>query len=128
MAGVSGMNMISGIEAIARIEAEYPQISEEIQEDEGLLHIQIGTFSRLVQAFIDNKDTQAFDGACNLFVELFQKAAPELENALNVSFLEHLNFIDGNKLRSWAYNAMPENMKEAWNEMDEYNNRIHGHH
>ena len=120
--------MISGIEALARIEIDYPKISEEIQEDEGLLHIQIGTFSHLVQSFIDNNDAQAFEGACNLFVELFQDAAPELKNALNVSFLEHLNFIDGKNVRSWAYKAMPKSMKEAWDKMDEYNNRIHGHH
>ncbi len=120
--------MISGVEALARIEIEYPQISEEIQGDEGLLHIQIGTFSHLVQNFIDDNDAQAFEDACNLFVELFQEAAPELENALNVSFLEHLNFIDGKKVRNWAYKVMPTSMKKAWDEMDEYNNRIHGHH
>lgn len=46
--------MIAGEEALYRIENEFPEISEKLREDEGLLHIHIGEFSHHVQSFIDN--------------------------------------------------------------------------
>ncbi len=118
--------MISGTEAIKKIEKEFPTISENLREDEGLLHVQIGEFSHLVQSFIDDENAVEFRRVCDLFVSLFVSASSELKNALNVSFLEHLNFTDGKKKRRWAYNAMPPLMRKAWDEMEEYNERIHG--
>ena len=120
------IKMISGTDAIDQIEKAFPEISEEIREDEGLLHLQIGEFSHLAQAFIDNENTISFSKMCELFESLFNSASPELENALNVSFLEHLNFKDGKKNRKWAYNAMPPKMKKAWEKMQDYNSKIHG--
>jgi hypothetical protein len=117
--------MISGTEALDLIEKEFPEISEELREDEGLLHLQIGEFSHLAQSFIDGAKTNEFKRVCELFVKLFPSASSELENALNVSFLEHLNFTDGKKERSWAYTAMPPLMRKAWDEMEEYNDNLH---
>lgn len=120
------MRMISGEESLDIIEKEFPEVSEDLREDEGLLHVQIGVFSHLVQSFIDSGSRDEFSRACTLFVELFASASPELENALNVSFLEHLNFTDGKNSRAWAYSAMPPLMKVAWDEMEQYNNNLHG--
>ena len=43
-----------------------------------------------------------------------------------MSFLEHLHFEDGKVQRRWAYDAMPEAMRKAWDEMEDYNRQIHG--
>ncbi|MDF1782142.1 MAG: hypothetical protein P1U67_12680 [Alcanivoracaceae bacterium] len=118
--------MISGKEALNEILIIFPQLSEEIEEDDGLLHLQIGTFSHLAQSFIDSENSSEFSKVCSLFVKLFPGADSDLENALNVSFLEHLGFIDGKCNRSWAYDAMPREMRKAWDEMEEYNAKIHG--
>lgn len=111
---------MTAAEAIKNIQAEFPEITGLIQEDEGLLHLQIATFSHLVQAFIDSGNRENFARACVLFTTLYSQAAPDLENALNVSFLEHLEFSDGDHERRWAYSAMPESMRAAWDAMDEY--------
>ncbi|MEX1033638.1 MAG: hypothetical protein WDZ30_09780 [Cellvibrionaceae bacterium] len=117
--------MISGNEAIDQIEREFSGISRELRENDGLLHIQTAEFSHLVQGFIDSGNSAEFGRACDLFVRLFLSASPELENALNVSFLEHLYFIDDEVNRSWAYAAMPPPMRKAWDAMEEYNDRLH---
>ena len=62
----------------------------------------------------------------NAFMELWNEGSPEVENALNVSFLEHSNFTDGKKSRSWAYDEMPWTMRRAWDDMEECNRMIHG--
>ena len=120
--------MITHIEAIRRIENEFPQIAGELHDEinEGLLHLQISEFSHLAQSFIDSEDKPNFERVCKLFLELFYNGESDLINALNVSFLEHLNFKDGKKQRSWAYNEMPKKMRMAFDEMEEYNKQIHG--
>ena len=120
--------MIAHIDAIRRIEDEFPQIAEELHDgiNEGLLHLQISEFSHLAQSFIDSEDKQNFERVCKLFLELFNNGESNLINALNVSFLEHLNFKDGKKQRSWAYNEMPIKMRVAFDEMEEYNKQLHG--
>jgi len=118
--------MISGEEAVSKIESEFPELAEELHDEDGLLHLQVAVFSRLAQQAIDDGDKTKFAKVCELFKFLFLNGSPELINALNVSFLEHLNVTDGKKKRAWAYVAMPPLMKKAFEEMAEYNRRLHG--
>jgi len=117
--------MIRGPEAIERIEATFPQLSRELHDSivEGLLHLQIAEFGRLIQSFVDTHESQSLDTACQLFVELYEQGSPALRNALNVSLLENITF-DGLD-RHWAYFQMPPAMRTAYDEMAEYNQRIH---
>lgn len=120
--------MITGNDALKKIESEFPELAVELHEEtiEGLLHCQIAEFSRFAQTHIDKKDRESFWRICRLFVDMFDDAEPQLENALNVSFLEHLNFTDEDIYRSWAYHIMPSKMQQAFDEMAHYNRRIHG--
>ncbi len=114
--------------AIDFIESRFPAISEDLR-DEGwsdLLHLQIAVFARFAQAVIDEGTCEVWKEVCHTFWELWQHCTPEVENALNVSFLEHLNFTDGKRQRSWAYKAMHPAMRDAWDKMEEYNREIHG--
>lgn len=120
--------MISGPEAIHRIEQNFPQLLVAMHDEviEGLLHLQIAEFSRLTQSFIDNGEPHSFDRACQLFLELFEQGSPELVNALNVSFLENLTIDRENANCQQAFHRMPPRMRSAWREMEEHNRRIHG--
>lgn len=120
--------MISKAKAIDKIEKEFPHIAEELHDEtwDGLIHLQISVFSRLAQSAIDSGDEPTFQRVGRLFLELFETGEPELVNALNVSFLEHLNFIDGKKDRSWAYKQMSKKMRLAFDTMGEHNRKIHG--
>jgi glutathione S-transferase len=120
--------MITGDQAINKIVIEFPEIAGELHEEtiDGLLHCQMAEFSRFAQMKIDRQDRESFRRICDLFVELFNDAEPRLENALNVSFLEHLDFADADVSRSWGYRLMPVKMRQAFDEMAAYNERIHG--
>ena len=122
------MNKISGSEAVRKIESEFPELTSELHDEtwEGMLHLQISVFSQLAQHTIDEGDRLSFKRICELFLELFRNGSDELVNALNVSFLEHLNFEDAKKLRLWAYEQMPSEMRRAYEEMEEYNRQLHG--
>jgi hypothetical protein len=42
-----------------------------------------------------------------------------------VSFLENLDFTDGERSRSWGYMFMPVTMKKAFDDMEAYNRKVH---
>ncbi|MEW4563661.1 hypothetical protein AB1K70_14100 [Bremerella sp. JC770] len=118
--------MIRGPQAIERIEATFPQLSASLHDSiaEGLLHLQIAEFARLIQAFVDTHASQSLDTAYQLFVELYEQGSPALLNALNVSLLENISFDEHDQ--HWAYDRMPPTMRTAYDDMVEYNQRIHG--
>jgi hypothetical protein len=119
--------MITPIQAVDRIEREFPEIRDELRDEDwdGLIHLQVSVFGRRLQAAIDDRDHMTFQRACTLFLELFENGDPSLVNALNVSFLEHLDFYDGKRKRQWAYLEMPPKMRSAFDAMVEYNRRLH---
>ncbi len=115
-------------QAIKLIEKAFPALIDDLHGEivEDLLHPQIGEFSRLAQAVVDDGDKHGWAKVTATFMELWLNSDPSVINALNVSFLEHLNFKDGDAQRSWALDAMPLPMRRAWQEMDVYNRKLHG--
>jgi hypothetical protein len=110
------------------IEAKFPALSEELHDETwgGLLHLQIGVLAHFAQSVIDDGDRETWQEICRVFGEIWKSCTPEVMNALNVSFLEHLNFKDKKEMRSWAYRSMPPAMRKAWDDMDEYNRKLRG--
>lgn len=122
------MNRYDNKTAIDLIESRFPEISEDLRYEgwSDLLHLQVAVFSKFAQSVIDSGDREVWREISQTFLDLWQGCTPEVENALNVSFLEHLNFTDKKRQRSWAYEAMHPAMREAWDKMEEYNRKIHG--
>lgn len=120
-------SMFQHASAIAFVEQRFPEMSDEIHDEsiEGLIHLQIGEFSRFAQAAIDRCDRELWRKVVDAFMELWKDCDEVVRNALNVSFLEHLKFTDGKVGREWAFHAMPKAMRVAWQEMDQYNKRFH---
>jgi hypothetical protein len=114
--------------AICLIEERFPTLVDELHDEviEGLLHLQMGEFARFTQTAIDIGDKEAWEKIANVFLELWSNCDDSVTNALNVSFLEHLNFEDGKWQRQWAFKLMPKVMRNAWEAMDSYNRRLHG--
>jgi hypothetical protein len=115
-------------QALQVIERAFPMLAEELHDEviDGLLHLQIGEFSRLAQAAVEDGDKENWAQITSTFMELWLNSDAWVKNALNVSFLEHLIFNDGKVRRSWAFDAMPPPMRKAWREVDDYNRRLHG--
>jgi hypothetical protein len=81
----------SGKEFIEALVQTFPTLCEEIDEWEGLLHVQMGAFARFTQQAIDQRDFNTLDQCFALAQRLFNDADPELENAFYVSYLENLD-------------------------------------
>jgi hypothetical protein len=114
--------------AIQYIESVFPHLTADLYDDivDGLLHCQIAVLASYAQSVIDGGDEKLWRKVSQTFMELWRQCDPDVTNALNVSFLENINFTDGRKKRSWAYVAMPAQMRSAWDAMEAYNRKLHG--
>jgi hypothetical protein len=69
----------------------FPEIAGQISEVErGLLHLEMAAFARATCAAIDREDFSAVAVHFAFIDELFRDAAPDLENAIYVSYLENV--------------------------------------
>jgi hypothetical protein len=120
--------MYTQAETIQLIEQRFPSLSVDLHHEtnEGLLHCQIGEFSRFAQDAIDARNEESWSQVISVFMELWSDCDDEVRNALNVSFLEHLRFEDKEIQRQWAFISMPKIMRDAWEEMDAYLRKLHG--
>jgi hypothetical protein len=63
-------------------------------------------------------DWEKYDRCVRLADELFGRATPDLENALKVSYLEHLDFDGPRGPKAWE--CMTPRLKVGWKEMQQY--------
>lgn len=102
--------------------AEFPELGEEFEEDEGLLHLQMHAFTRFVQRVTREGDWATYARCMRLAHELWRRPDDALLNALNVSFLEHLDFDGANGEKAWTY-LTPE-LRDGWRAMEAYMERL----
>jgi hypothetical protein len=74
--------------------AQFPELREEFEDHRGLPHLQMRAFARLVQEAKGRADWETYAQAAALADALWRDADPALRNALNVSFLELIDFED----------------------------------
>src|SRR5437764_9373341 len=71
----------------------FPEVAAAIDDcSQGLLHLEMATLARATQAAIDGQDRDTVRRHFQFIDEVFRQAAPEVENAVNVSYLENLRF------------------------------------
>jgi len=98
--------------------AEFPELAEEFEEWADLLHLKMGAFARLTQGAKGDGDWEKYARCVRLADELFGSPSPDLENALNVSYLEHLDFEGPRGPKAWE--QLTPRLKAGWKEMQQY--------
>jgi hypothetical protein len=114
--------MISHSQFIELLLAEFPELTSEVQYETwaGLLHLETACFARRTQKAIDNREVEYLRRCFDFATRIFQDADEEVKNAMNVSYLENLNFTDGKADRSWAFDKMSPPLKQGWIAMQKY--------
>ena len=102
---------------------EFPVLRQEFEEDGDLPHVQMSAFARLVQAAKNRADWDTYRRAVTLADRLWSGADAELRNALNVSFLEEIDFEGPRGPEAWALLSPP--LQRAWRAMAAYNEWLH---
>ncbi|HET6443945.1 MAG TPA: hypothetical protein VFI27_05125 [candidate division Zixibacteria bacterium] len=121
--------------SIKYLEHRFPHLAEDFHDEtwDGVLYVQITVvFAHWAQAVIDSGDSRIWAQITDAFIEMWKDCSPDVRNALEVSFLEHLYLKDRKRkrgqqnYRSWAYKAMPPMMRQAKEDIDDYNKKLHG--
>ncbi|MES9853611.1 MAG: hypothetical protein ABW170_17480 [Candidatus Thiodiazotropha sp. L084R] len=104
----------------------FPEVSEEIEDDEGLIHLEMGSLERLVNHCIENESFDYLNKIYEFIGDLARhqrEVEPGIINAINVSFLEGLNF-DNRKNGEKAKKLLPPVLLQMWKAQMEHNRKI----
>ena len=119
-------NRLAQARFVQLVLTEFPQLREEFDEAEGLLHLEMATFSRFAQRAIERNDLDTLKGCYRLLAGIMKTAPPEVENAIYVSFLEHLDF-ERSAYGAEARHLLPPVLMKALAEVNEQWERIGQH-
>jgi hypothetical protein len=98
-------------EFVAAARLEFPELASELDDDAGLFYLQVGSLARHTQAAIDDGDRVEVQKQFEFVRKADLAGDPEVQNAIGVSYLEHLNFQDRKRQRSWAWDILPEPLR-----------------
>ena len=111
---------------IALLNEQFPEVVAKIDDiSAGLLHLEMATFSRETQAAIDAQDNETVKRHFRFIDEMFRDAAPEVENAVNVSYLENLRFDDRKAGPTRARGLLSPRLHQALVDLEEYLAKLH---
>ncbi len=116
--------MLSTQTAIKYLSDNIPVLKKELNADKGLFTLQMGTFSRYTQFYIDSGDKKNTEFCFKIASVILRDGNAKVKNAVAVSYCEHLNFNDGKKMRAWAKEVMPVNLLETYNDVNDYLDRL----
>ena len=97
---------------------QFPEVREDVEFHQGLLHLEMMEFVLLTPRAIDEADWPLLKRCVHLAHELWERADPDLKNALNVSYLEHLKFSGSNGKQAWS--RFTRELQKAWQDMQAY--------
>ena len=101
-----------------RVLAEFPEIRPEIEDSDGLLHIEIGVLAEHAQSAKGRADWSTYERCMRLIDELFVSPDPQLENAIYVSFLEYLDFNGKRGAKAWS--LLSPRLQAGWHRVMEH--------
>lgn len=112
---------------VALLKERFPEIASQIDAtSEGLLHLEMAALSRATQRAIDAQDRETVKRHFGFVDEVFRDAAPDVINAVNVSFLENLRFEGRKAGPTNARELLPPRLRQALKALEEYLSKIHG--
>jgi hypothetical protein len=100
------------------VASEYPDLRAELEEDDGLETVQVGTFCSHTQAAIDRGDIAVVVTCFEIADRVIVYGDDAMKNAIHVSFLEHLNFRGSHGGEAFA--KLTPALREGWTDINKY--------
>lgn len=97
----------------------YPELKEDVEYNEGLLHIDMGCFQSIAERLCTERKIDEAISCFNWVNSLFCRSKNELLNAINLSFLEYFEYYHGLSDTEFE-NIMPKELFRGYKEMMAY--------
>ena len=93
----------------------FPELAKPVNSWDGLLHLEMAEVRRFAQHLIDTGRREELS-TCFSIVERYQREGNRrLQNAVDVSFVEDLDFSDtGKHERRWAWELLPCSLQDLY--------------
>jgi len=98
---------------------EFPEVTQAFDEySKGLLHCEMGIFAGITERAMDDGRFWQVDKYFQFINSIRKRAAPDVENAIDVSFIEYFAFGEFTEKRAQAIRRMPRILRTILMEMD----------
>jgi hypothetical protein len=111
---------------IRLLTGRFPEIAAAIPIcSRGLLHCEMGTFAGATQEALNRGELATAQAHLNFAEELWRVAGPALENALAVSYLEHIDFDKKYGQSASAREMVPPGLRSGLSALEEHLRRLY---
>lgn len=116
---MSNTKQVDHEEFARRLDIEFPQLKNEFDEySKGLLHCEVGALATLAEAAMDKERFWQAEKYFQLIADIRREATPEVENAIDVSFIEFFAFSELTENRYNGLKRMPDELRAILLEID----------
>jgi hypothetical protein len=102
----------------------FPDLREDFEEWEGLIHLQVSDFRRFTQAAIEAGSFEMVSRCFEIANAALVQGNESLRNAIYVSYLEHLDL--RSDLGKRAAQLMPSQLRQGRHDILDYNEKLLG--
>ncbi len=102
------------------MKAAFPELRQSINEQYGLIHLEMHVFLDFVKDQIDSANRDKVSRAFQIVERHFMNGNSDLVSAIGVSFLEHLDLGLAKEKPSWALEIFPSSLRQAYEEIRKY--------
>jgi len=106
----------------AAVLTEFPQLANDFEGDDDLPYVQLGVFAKFTQAAKGRADWDTYERCVRIADRLLARASGDLENALHIAYLEHLDFDGPRGPKAWSL-LSPE-LQAAWRRITRANEKL----
>jgi hypothetical protein len=110
------MSNLHRSEFLKEVKNFFPEVTDKINQQDGLLSFEVDVFVKFVQNQIDSNSLEQTKSAFTLLDKYYQNGNKALHELIRNAVCENLNFSDTNNCkRSWAYSFLSEQLKTERN-------------
>ena len=113
---------MTSTEFTEQLGTKFPETREDIADNPGLVHLHMAAFARLTESAIAVGRLNIVREHFTFADRCFRDAAPDLQNAFYVSYLEHLDFT--RRHGTDAQRLLPPALAQGWRDITDYMTRL----
>lgn len=96
------------------LKEDFPNLTEVVNRQKGLLHFEVGEFRKFTQDAIRSGDTERTTKCFSLAERAYLNGNEALKNAIDVSFVEELEFNRDDESGKHAWEILPPTLKKLY--------------
>jgi hypothetical protein len=107
---------------VDRIAEAFPELQEDLEEDAGFPHLQMGHLARIAQRAKGAGEWDRYERCTRVADDLWRDGDDELRNVVGVSFLEHLDFAGARGPEAWSH--LSADLQRQWQALQAYRSKV----